>query len=240
MSSGAALQNHLLGLLPRDEYLHIKDKLEPVSLRLGQVIYEFDDRLTHVYYPTTAIVSFLFVMENGSTAEIGLAGNNGLVGVVLFMGGDSSVARVLVQIAGDAVRMEAGEAKKHFARGGAFQSVMLRYAQSLLCQISQTAVCNRLHTIEQQLCRWLLLNHDQVPDDRLTMTHELIANMLGVRREGVSVAAARLQADGIIKYSRGTITILDRKRLEDAACECYRVVMHEYERLLGPYIPAKR
>lgn len=240
MTGGGALQNYLLALLPRDEYLLIQNKLEPVSLRLGQVIYEFGDRVTHVYYPTTAIVSLLFVMENGTMAEIGIAGNSGLVGVALFMGGDKSVSRALVQIAGEAVRMEAGDVARAFAESGAFHSVMLRYTQSLMCQISQTAVCNRLHTVDQQLCRWLLMNHDLLPGNELVMTHELIANMLGVRREGVSVAAARLQADRIIKYFRGTITILNRNKLEAAACECYRVVVDEYDRLLGPYVPVNR
>ena len=214
MSGDAALQNHLLALLPRAEYSRIKDDLEPVSLRLGQVIYESGAKLSHIYFPTTAVISLLYIMENGGTAEIG--------------------------IAGEAVRMKAADVSEAFARGGEFQRVLLRYTQSLITQISQTAVCNRLHSVEQQLCRWLLINHDQLPADELVMTHDLIANMLGVRREGVSVAAGHLQSMGIIKYYRGTITILDRERLETVACECYRVVIDEYERLLGAYVPVNR
>lgn len=240
MSGDSALQNHLLALLSKQEYLRIKDKLELDSLRLGQVIYEAGSELSHMYFPTTAVISMLYIMENGGTAEIGIAGNNGMVGYALIMGGGTTSSRAVVQIAGEAFRMSAEDVREAFARGGDFQNVLLRYTQSLITQISQTAVCNRLHSVEQQLSRWLLINHDQLPADKLVMTHELIANMLGVRREGVSIAAAHLQSLGIIEYYRGTITILDRDTLEKVACECYKVVMDEYERLLGAYVPVNR
>ena len=235
-----ALQNHLLAALPEAEYSQLADKFELVSLKLGQVLYESGDRLNHLYFPTTSIISMLYIMENGGTAEIGIAGNNGLIGYAIFMGGETTSSRAIVQIAGDAVRLKADDAKKVFAAGGIFQDILLRYTQSLITQISQTAVCNRLHSVEEQLCRWLLINHDQLPDNKLVMTQELIANMLGVRREGVSVAATHLQERGVIEYSRGTISILDRKKLEAEACECYQVVMDEYDRLLGEYIPTNR
>jgi CRP-like cAMP-binding protein len=235
-----ALQNHLLEALPEAEYSQLADKLELVSLQLGEVLYESGDRLSHIYFPTTSIISMLYIMENGGTAEIGIAGNNGLIGYAIFMGGETTSSRAIVQIAGDAVRLKADDAKKVFAAGGIFQDILLRYTQSLITQISQTAVCNRLHSVEQQLCRWLLINHDQLPSNKLVMTQELIANMLGVRREGVSVAATHLQELGVIKYSRGTISILDRRKLEAEACECYQVVMDEYDRLLGEYIPTNR
>ncbi len=186
------LKNHLLAALPQDEFKKIKSSLEPVSLSLGEVLYESGDKLTHVYFPTTAIISLLYIMENGATAEIGIAGNNGLIGIALFMGGETTSSRAVVQSAGDAVRMKGSAIKKAFAQGGVFQNILLRYTQSLMTQISQTAVCNRLHSVEQQLCRWLLINHDQMQTDRLVMTHDLIANMLGVRREGVSIAAGHL------------------------------------------------
>lgn len=235
-----ARRNHLLAALPKAEFDSIKDLLEPVSLPLGQVLYESGDKLTHVYFPTTAIISLLYIMESGATAEIGIAGNNGLIGVALFMGGETTTNRAVVQSAGDAVRMKAKDLQTAFATGGLFQHILLLYTQSLMTQISQTAVCNRLHTVEQQLCRWLLINHDQLQTQKLTMTQDLIANMLGVRREGVSVAAANLQKIGLITYSRGVITMLDRQALEFAACECYQVVTDEYDRLLGKYIPKNR
>lgn len=203
---------------------------------LGTVLYESGDKMSHVYFPTTAIISLLYIMENGGTAEIGIAGNNGLIGMALYMGGETTSSRAIVQRGGDAVRMKAADLRAEFARGGLFQDLLLRYTQSLMTQISQTAVCNRLHTIQQQLCRWLLINHDQLPADKLVMTHDLIANMLGVRREGVSQAAGRLQELGVIKYSRGTIYIVDRKGIESVACECYQVVSNEYDRLLGEYM----
>jgi CRP-like cAMP-binding protein len=238
--SDDARMNHLLAALPAEEFARLKPELEPVSLSLGKVLYESGDRMTHIYFPTTAIISLLYIMENGATAEIGIAGNNGLIGIALFMGGQTTSNRAVVQSAGDAVRMKADDLKTAFALGGVFQNVLLRYTQSLMTQISQTAVCNRLHSVEQQLCRWLLINHDQLQTDRLVMTHDLIANMLGVRREGVSIAAGNLQKQGLIKYSRGTITMLDRIGLEIAACECYKVVIDEYDRLLGEYISKNR
>jgi CRP-like cAMP-binding protein len=234
------LQNHLLAALPPDEYNRIKPHLETISMPLGKVLYESGDRMTHVYFPTTAIISLLYIMENGGTAEIGIAGNNGLVGIALFMGGETTTNRAIVQSGGRSVRMRAEAVRTEFAVGGMFQKLLLLYAQALMTQISQTAVCNRLHNIEQQLCRWLLINHDQLQTNELVMTHDLVANMLGVRRESVSLAAAELQNKGVIRYVRGTITILDRAKLENVACECYQVVMDEYDRLLGKYISKNR
>jgi len=235
-----ALKNHLLAALPVDEFERIEPTLEIVSLPLGKVLYESGDKMTHIYFPTTAIISLLYVMQNGGTAEIGIAGNNGLVGIALFMGGETTSNRAVVQSAGDAVRMKAKDLQNAFALGGVFQKILLRYTQSFMTQIAQTAVCNRLHSVEQQLCRWLLINHDQLESNKLVMTHDLIANMLGVRREGVSIAAGHLQKKGLIKYVRGTITMLDREELEAAVCECYEVVMDEYDRLLGQYISINR
>lgn len=232
-----ALMNHLLAALPDEEFGRLKPHLEPVSLSLGEVIYESGEQLDHIYFPTTAIISLLYVMENGSTAEIGMSGNDGLVGIALYMGGSTTPSRAVVQSAGNAFRLSSTWLKDEFGRGGVFQQILLRYTQSLMTQISQTAVCNRLHSVEQQLCRWLLINHDLLRSNKLIMTHDLIANMLGVRREGVSIAAGHLQEKGLIKYVRGTITMLDRDALEVAACECYRVVKDEYDRLLGKYIP---
>jgi len=235
-----AKQNHLLASLSAAELKRLSPHLEKVEMPLGHVIYESGRVLDYVYFPTTCIISLLYVMENGATAEIGIAGNNGLVGIALFMGGETTSNRAVVQSSGEAVRMRAADIREAFKLGGVFQNVLLRYTQSLMTQISQTAVCNRLHSVEQQLCRWLLINHDQLQTDHLVMTHDLIANMLGVRREGVSIAAAKLQALGVIEYYRGTITILDREKLEAVACECYKVVMDEYERLLGVYVPVNR
>jgi CRP-like cAMP-binding protein len=232
--------NHLLAALPRSEFASVLDDLLPVELELGQVLYESGDEIAHVYFPTTAIVSMLYIMQNGATAEIGIAGNNGLVGYAAFMGGRTTSSRAIVQVAGEAVRIRTADVTSAFSKGGVFQNLLLRYVQSLITQISQTAVCNRLHSLEQQLCRWLLINHDQLQTDRLVMTHDLIANMLGVRREGVSVAAKNLKRAGVISYSRGVIEILDRERLKQYACECYQVVMDEYDRLLGAYIPVNR
>jgi CRP-like cAMP-binding protein len=234
------LKNHLLAALPQEEFDRIETDFELVSLPLGTVIYESGDKMTHVYFPTTAIVSMLYIMENGGTAEIGIAGNNGLIGSALFMGSESTPSRAIVQSGGDAIRIKAGPLRSEFARGGLFQRLLLRYTQTLMTQISQTAVCNRLHTVDQQLCRWLLINHDQLETNKLVMTQELIANMLGVRREGVTIAAQKLQERGLIKYSRGVITMTDRKGLESASCECYRIVMDEYERLLGKYVPVNK
>jgi CRP-like cAMP-binding protein len=235
-----ALLNHLIAALPEDEFIRLKPNLEPVSLSLGEVIYESGEQLDYIYFPTTAIISLLYIMENGSTAEIGMAGNDGLVGIALYMGGSTTPSRAVVQSAGNAFRMPSKALKNEFSRGGVFQKILLRYTQSLMTQISQTAVCNRLHSVEQQLCRWLLINHDLLQTNKLIMTHDLIANMLGVRREGVSIAAGHLQKEGLIKYVRGTITMLDRDALERAACECYRVVKDEYDRLLGKYISRNR
>jgi CRP-like cAMP-binding protein len=229
-------KNHLLAALPDDEFAYVEPLFEAVSLKLGKVLYESGERMTHIYFPTTAIISLLYIMENGGTAEIGIAGNNGLVGIALFMGGDTTSSRAIVQSSGEAVRMKGADLRREFKRGGLFQDLLLRYTQALMTQISQTAVCNRLHSIEQQLCRWLLINHDQLPANKLVMTHELIANMLGVRREGVTKAAGHLDDLGLIKYSRGTVHILDRPGLERACCECYQVVSNEYDRLLGEYI----
>lgn len=232
----SALDNHLLAALPREEFERLRPDLETVTLGLGQVIYESGEQLEHIYFPTTAIVSLLYIMENGSTAEIAMAGNDGLVGIALYMGGQTTPSRAVVQSAGDAFMLRTKALQSTFGRGGVFQNILLRYTQALMTQISQTAVCNRLHSVEQQLCRWLLINYDLLQSNKLIMTHELIANMLGVRREGVSIAAGRLQKKGLIKYVRGTITMLDHKALEVAACECYQVVKDEYDRLLGTYI----
>jgi len=225
--------NRLLALLPREEYERLLPHLSTVSFALGEVIYESGGQQSYIYFPTTAIISLLYLMENGSSAEMGVAGNEGLVGVALFMGGDTVPNRAVVQSAGDALRLKTKVLQDEFAQGGTFQRLLLRYTQALMTQMSQTAVCNRLHTIEQQLCRWLLLSHDRLDSDELVMTQELIANMLGVRREGVTHAAQRLQENGLISYVRGRITVLDRRGLEAAVCECYRVVKDEYDRLLG-------
>ena len=235
-----ATLNHLLAALPAEEFVPMLAKLESTGLELGEVLYESGDEIQYVYFPTTAIVSMLYIMENGATAEIGIAGNNGLVGYAAFMGGRSTSSRAIVQVAGESLRIRSADMNVIFSKGGVLQNLMLRYVQSLITQISQTAVCNRLHSLEQQLCRWLLINHDQLQADRLVMTHDLIANMLGVRREGVSVAAANLQRAGVIKYSRGVIEIMDLDLLKGYACECYQVVMNEYDRLLGEYIPVNR
>jgi len=226
-------ENRLLAALPNDEYQRLLPQLANVSFALGEVVYEFGGQLDYVYFPTTAIVSLLYTMENGSSAEMGLTGNDGVVGIALFMGGGTMPNRAVVQSAGDALRMKAKLLQDEFAKGGKFQSLLLRYTQALITQISQTAVCNRLHSVEQQLCRWLSLSHDRLNTDELIMTQELIAGMLGVRREGVTVAAGRLQDIGAISYIRGHIKILDRQRMEDAVCECYRVVKDEFDRLLG-------
>jgi CRP-like cAMP-binding protein len=225
--------NRLLAALPREEYERVLPHLGHVTFRLGEVVYESGGQMEHIYFPTNAIISLLYLMENGASAEMGMAGKEGLVGVALFMGGNTMPNRAVVQSAGRAVRMKARVLQEEFARGGTFQRLLLRYTQALLTQMSQTAVCNRLHAIEQQLCRWLLLSHDRLDSDELVMTQELIANMLGVRREGVTAAAGRLQEQGLISYVRGRIQILDRRRLEASACECYKVVKDEYERLLG-------
>ncbi len=227
------VENRLLAALPTIELERVRPNLELVSLALGQSIYESGGRMTHVYFPTGSIISLLYIMENGATAEIGVAGCEGVVGIALFMGGDTMPNRAVVQSAGSAYRMKAKAMQAEFLLGGVFQHVLLRYTQALITQISQTAVCNRLHSVEQQLCRWLLLSYDRLQSDKLVMTHTLIANMLGVRREGITKAAGQLQARGMISYIRGTITLLDRPKLEATVCECYRVVKNEYDRLLS-------
>lgn len=233
-SSSERVENRLLGALPPEEYDRLRPSLHPVLFSLGEVVYEFAGRLDYVFFPTSSIVSLLYTMENGTSAEMGLTGNDGVVGIALFMGGGTMPNRAVVQSAGGALRMKARTLQDEFAMGGKFQQLLLRYTQALITQISQTAVCNRLHSVEQQLCRWLLLSHDRVDSDELIMTQELIADMLGVRREGVTVAAGRLQDEGAISYVRGHIQILDRQKLEKTVCECYRVVKDEFTRLLGP------
>ena len=225
--------NRLLAALPLEEYQKLAPQLESVSFSLGEIVYEFGGHLDYVFFPTTSIISLLYTMENGTSAEMGLTGNDGVVGIALFMGGGTMPNRAVVQSGGLAIRMKAKVLQSEFARGGKFQRLLLRYTQALITQISQTAVCNRLHSVEQQLCRWLLLSHDRVQADELIMTQELIADMLGVRREGVTVAAGRLQDAGAISYVRGHIKILDRKGLEETVCECYKVVRDEFDRLLG-------
>ena len=225
-------QNRLLAALPAEEYRRVLGHLELVSMPLGWAVYEADGPQGYVYFPTTSIVSLLYVMQNGASAEIAVTGNDGLVGIALFMGGESTPSRAVVQSAGAGYRLKASVLKEQFERGGALQLLLLRYTQALITQMTQTAVCNRHHSVDQQLCRWLLLSLDRLPANQLVMTQELIANMLGVRREGVTEAAGKLQADGLIEYSRGRITVLDRERLEARVCECYAVVKKEYDRLL--------
>jgi CRP-like cAMP-binding protein len=208
--------------------------LELVPLKLGEVLYEPGVTMKYVYFPTTSIVSLLYVMENGSSAEIAIVGNEGILGIALFMGGETTPSRAVVQAAGYGYRLKAAYLKEEFERFGPFLRVLLRYTQALITQMAQTAVCNRHHSIDQQLCRWLLLSLDRLASNELTMTQELIANMLGVRREGVTEAAGNLQSAGLIHYRRGKITVIDRPRLEGRACECYQVVKTEFDRLL-PY-----
>lgn len=231
-------QNHLLAALPTEVQDRLTPYLELLSLPLGKVIYESGDALRHVYFPTDSIVSLLYVMENGASAEISVVGNEGLVGVAVFMGGESTPSRAIVQSAGHAYRLRGQRFKDEFNRHGEMLHLMLRYTQALITQMAQTAVCNRHHSIDQQLCRWLLLSLDRLPSNQLTMTQELIANMLGVRREGVTDAAGKLQRLGVIEYSRGHIEVLDRPQLEQLSCECYAVVKTETDRLL-PYLPRK-
>ena len=225
-------QNHLLDALLNSEYDRLSPNLEYVKLVLGDVMYEPGGLLNYVYFPTTSIISLLFVMENGASAEIAVVGNEGVLGISLFMGGETTSSRAVVQSAGNAYRLKSKLLKDEFNRGGPVQRLLLRYTQALITQMAQTAVCNRHHSVEQQLCRWLLLSLDRLVSDELTMTQELIANMLGVRREGVTEAAGRLQRDGIINYTRGHITVLDRPKLELRSCECYKVVKDEFDRLL--------
>jgi CRP-like cAMP-binding protein len=231
-------QNHLLAALNAPEQERLFPQLELVPMPLGMVVHESGSHLGHVYFPTTSIVSLLYVMEDGASAEIAVVGNEGLVGVALFMGGETTPSRAVVQSAGFAYRLAGARLKDEFGRNGSMQHLMLRYTQALLTQMAQTAVCNRHHSVDQQLCRWLLLSLDRLPSNELTMTQELIANMLGVRREGVTQAAGHLQAAGLIKYRRGRITVIDRPGLEQRVCECYAVVKKEFDRLL-PYLPVR-
>jgi len=224
--------NKLLAVLPESDFNRISGQLELATLKLGSALYESGGHLNFVYFPIDSIVSLLSVMENGSSAEISVVGNEGVVGIALFMGGESVPNRAVVQSEGLAYRLHAPALMQEFNRSGAFQHLLLRYTMALLTQMAQTAVCNRHHTIDQQLCRWLLLSLDRLPSNVLRMTQELIANMLGVRREGVAEAAGKLQKDGLIQYSRGCITVLDRPGLEERVCECYEVVREEFERLL--------
>ena len=227
-------QNKLLADLPQAEYERLLPHLELVSLKLGSVLYEAGAALRFAYFPADCIVSLLYVMENGDSAEIAVVGSEGVVGIALFTGGETTSSRALVQSAGYAYQVDRDVVKREFARGGPLQHALLRYMQALLTQMGQTAACNRHHSVEQQLCRWLLLSLDRLPSNQLNMTQELIANMLGVRREGVTEAAGKLQDAGFIKYSRGHITVLDRAKLESRACECYGVVRKEFDRLLRP------
>ncbi len=225
-------QNRLLKALLAAARERLYPRLEFVPMPLGKVLYESGDMLRHVYFPTDSIVSLLYVMEDGSSAEIAVVGNEGLIGVALFMGGESTPSRAIVQSAGHAYRLAAQQLKDEFHRNGEMQILLLRYTQSLITQMAQTAVCNRHHSVDQQLCRWLLLSLDRLSSNELTMTQELIANMLGVRREGVTDAAGKLQKLGVIQYHRGRITVQDRPKLEEMCCECYAVVKKETDRLL--------
>ncbi|MEO5558180.1 MAG: Crp/Fnr family transcriptional regulator [Dokdonella sp.] len=230
--SGNPLTNRLLAALPKAEWARWLPYLEPVELPLGRVLYESGSKLAYVYFPTTAIVSLLYVMENGSSAEIAVVGFEGIVGISLFMGGESTSSRAVVQSAGSGFRLKANVMMLEFNRAGPALHLLLRYTQALITQMAQTAVCNRHHSLDQQLCRWLLLSLDRLPGNELVMTQELIANMLGVRREGVTESAGRLHKAGLIEYQRGRIKVLDRAELENRTCECYAVVKNEYDRLL--------
>lgn len=232
-------QNHLLAALPPSEFERIAPDLELITLKLGEVLYESGGQLNHVYFPTDSIVSLLYVMEDGASAEIAVVGNEGILGISLFMGGETTPSRAVVQSGGLGYRLRAQQLKQEFNRAGPMMHLLLRYTQALITQMSQTAVCNRHHSVDQQLCRWLLLSLDRLPSDELTMTQELIANMLGVRREGVTAAAGKLRDAGIIQYSRGHIKVLDRAKLEVQVCECYAVVKKEVDRLLSDIPPGR-
>ncbi len=236
-SSAEATANHLLAALPAEVQTRLFPYMKLVTLPLGKVLYESGDTMHHVYFPIDSIVSLLYVMQDGASAEISVVGNDGLIGISLFMGGESTPSRAIVQSAGTAWQLPGQRLKDEFNLHGALLQLMLRYTQALITQMAQTAVCNRHHTIDQQLCRWLLLSLDRLPSNRLAMTQELIANMLGVRREGVTEAASKLQKLGVIEYSRGKITVLDRAHLERLSCECYAVVRKETERLLPDTAP---
>ena len=226
-------KNHLLGALPEAEHQLLLRHLEPVELPLGRTLYEPGDRMGHAFFPTAGIVSLLYVMEDGAAADVAITGNEGVVGISMFMGGHSTPSRAVVHSAGHAYRLHRRILEREFERSGSLRHLLLRYTQALLTQMAQTVVCNRHHTVEQQLCRWLLLSFDRLSSNELHMTQELIANMLGVRREGVTEAAGRLKDAGLIECHRGSITVLDRPRLEQRACECYAVVKRETDRLLS-------
>jgi len=228
-------QNHLLDALPAADYDRLAPHLELIPMPLGDVLYESGGHLRYVYFPTTCIISLLYVMEDGASAEIAVVGNEGILGISLFMGGETTPSRAVVQSAGHAYRLKAELLKSEFERFGPTMHLLLRYTQALITQMAQTAVCNRHHSVDQQLCRWLLLSLDRLLSNELSMTQELIANMLGVRREGVTEAAGRLQDAGLIEYRRGRITVLDRTAVEARSCECYQVVKSEFDRLL-PYV----
>jgi len=230
-------RNHLLAALPATDYKRLLPDLKLIPMPLEWAVYESGNKMGYVYFPTTSIVSLLYVMENGASAEIAIVGNEGLVGISLFMGGETTPNRAVVQSAGYGYRLKAKVLKREFALGRALQHLALRYTQALITQMSQTAVCNRHHTLDQQLCRWLLLSLDRLSGDELEMTQELIANMLGVRREGVTEAAQHLQKAGIIQYRRGHIRVLDRVKMEKRVCECYAVVKKEFDRLLPYEVP---
>jgi CRP-like cAMP-binding protein len=230
-------QNHLLAALTAEDLARLQPDLELIPMPLGWALYESGGHMNYLYFPTTSIVSLLYVMENGAPAEIAITGNCGLIGISLFMGGETTPSRAVVQSAGYGYRLKASVAKREFALGSNLQHLALRFTQALITQMAQTAVCNRHHAVDQQLCRWLLLSLDRLNSNELLMTQELIANMLGVRREGVTEAAGHLQADGLIHYSRGHIKVLDRAKLEKRVCECYAVVKKEYDRLIPYTIP---
>ncbi len=231
------MQNHLLAALPEADFERISPGLELSTMPLGAAVYESGAQLQHVYFPTNSIVSLLYVMEDGASAEIAIVGNEGILGIALFMGGETTPSRAVVQSAGHGYRLSSRLLKQEFNRGGPMMRLLLRYTQALITQMAQTAVCNRHHSLEQQLCRWLLLSLDRLSSNELTMTQELIANMLGVRREGVTEAAGNLQRAGLIRYSRGHIEVLDRPQLEQRVCECYAVVKKEFDRLLSDIPP---
>jgi CRP-like cAMP-binding protein len=226
-------RNHLLAALPEAEFGRLAPHLEPVAMPLGQVLYEPGGQMQHAYFPTTAIVSLHYVTESGASAETAGVGNEGVVGISLFMGGNTTPSSAVVQTAGAAYRLPGRVLKQEFSRGGMMQGLLLRYTQALITQMIQTAACNRHHTVEQQLCRWLLLTLDRIPSGELVMTHDLVASMLGVRREGITQAAGNLQRAGLIRYRRGHISVLERSGLETWACECYAVVKKELSRLLS-------
>ena len=233
-SPRSARQNHLLAALPEADYARLAPDLGHMPMPLGWAVYESGGPQGYIYFPTDAIVSLLYVLADGDSTELGVVGNDGLVGISLFMGGETTPSRAVVQSAGHGYRVKASVVKAEFERGGALQHLLLRYTQALITQMMQTAVCNRHHSLDQQLCRWLLLSLDRLPSNELVMTQELIANMLGVRREGVTEAAGNLQAAGLIHYSRGKINVVDRPKLEARVCECYEVVRRETDRLLPP------